>query len=348
LAAPENDYHKLWVISEYRQREEIKENEKKDASRSSHGTNTLPHTAEPNFNTASFDRNISQNIQNSQANSVSGNSVSENSIDVDESLWEALDEISEEEQQAGGFIIENGFKTLEHVTVDSKTIHKIAYQIKQEYKSTYNLETLAGNPEKVFAYMKDTEKVNYYQKTIKCEGRYYDVLINVKDTGKEQFVYDIRLTENQKRSSALIQHLVSQNANLQFGRTTFSGSNISQNIQNSQANSVSGNSVSENSLDVDESLWEALGEISEEEQQAGGSIIEEGFKALEHVTVDNKIIHKIAYQIKKEYKSTYNFETLAGNPEKVFAYMKDTEKVNYSDIVCCKGGISYMLEIWGK
>ncbi len=36
---------------------------------------------------------------------------------------------------------------------------------------------------------------DYYVKTIKCDGEYFDVLINVKDTGNEQYVYDITLKE---------------------------------------------------------------------------------------------------------------------------------------------------------
>lgn len=36
---------------------------------------------------------------------------------------------------------------------------------------------------------------DYYEKTIKSDGVYYDVLVNVKDTGDNQFVYDITLKE---------------------------------------------------------------------------------------------------------------------------------------------------------
>ena len=41
----------------------------------------------------------------------------------------------------------------------------------------------------------DAKTWDYYEKTIKSDGKYYDVLINVKDTGNEQYVYDITLKE---------------------------------------------------------------------------------------------------------------------------------------------------------
>lgn len=41
----------------------------------------------------------------------------------------------------------------------------------------------------------DAKTWDYYEKTIKSDGKYYDVLINVKDTGSEQYVYDITLKE---------------------------------------------------------------------------------------------------------------------------------------------------------
>ena len=42
---------------------------------------------------------------------------------------------------------------------------------------------------------KNAKAWDYYVKTIKSDGNYYDVLINVKDTGNDQYVYDITLKE---------------------------------------------------------------------------------------------------------------------------------------------------------
>jgi hypothetical protein len=40
---------------------------------------------------------------------------------------------------------------------------------------------------------KDAKSWDYYVKTIKCDGNYFKVLINVKDTGENKYVYDITL-----------------------------------------------------------------------------------------------------------------------------------------------------------
>ena len=68
---------------------------------------------------------------------------------------------------------------------------------------------------------KDAKTWDYYVKTIKSDGKYYDVLINVKDTGNEQYVYDITLNEadslpNQLRSytgsSSASNNIISEDA----------------------------------------------------------------------------------------------------------------------------------------
>lgn len=55
--------------------------------------------------------------------------------------------------------------------------------VKRQGKETYN------------NFHSDAKVWDYYEKTIKGDGKYYDVLINVKDTGNEQYVYDITLKE---------------------------------------------------------------------------------------------------------------------------------------------------------
>jgi hypothetical protein len=48
----------------------------------------------------------------------------------------------------------------------------------------------------------DAKSWDYYIKTIKSDGQYFDVLINVKDTGNENYVYDITL----KKATSLPSH----------------------------------------------------------------------------------------------------------------------------------------------
>lgn len=53
----------------------------------------------------------------------------------------------------------------------------------------------------------DAKVWDYYVKTIACDGAYYDVLINVKDTGDSQYVYDITLHEKKQDSTRALKHL---------------------------------------------------------------------------------------------------------------------------------------------
>lgn len=90
------------------------------------------------------------------------------------------------------------------------------------------------------------------------------------------------------------------------------------------------------SMNIDEDLMAALEteyEYSDEEKNSA-SIIEEGFKLLDNVEVNDKMIHKLAYDIRKEYKSGIEMEKLERNLKGVFAYLKDnSDNVNYEDMV---------------
>ena len=70
---------------------------------------------------------------------------------------------------------------------------------------------------------KDAKTWDYYVKTIKSDGKYYDVLINVKDTGNNQFVYDITL----KETGSLPEQLSSYDGSLPASKNS-----ISQNKEN--------------------------------------------------------------------------------------------------------------------
>lgn len=87
------------------------------------------------------------------------------------------------------------------------------------------------------------------------------------------------------------------------------------------------------SVDIDEDLRAILEEEYSDTEKEMGSIIEDGFKALENVSIDDKTMRKIASEVKQEYKSTYNAKELADNLTKVFAYLKDTKNVSYEDMV---------------
>lgn len=65
----------------------------------------------------------------------------------------------------------------------------------------------------------------------------------------------------------------------------------------------------------------------------GASILEEGMEALKHQKVDSTKVRSVAHKIRKEFGSTYNFNTLVDNLEKVFAHMQTSDHVNYNDMM---------------
>lgn len=87
------------------------------------------------------------------------------------------------------------------------------------------------------------------------------------------------------------------------------------------------------SIDIDDSFFDALyGEPSEHETEMS-SIIQEGFESLKNVEVNERMMHKIAYAIKKENKSTYDIDKLTSNLTKVFAYLKEHHNADYNDMI---------------
>lgn len=87
------------------------------------------------------------------------------------------------------------------------------------------------------------------------------------------------------------------------------------------------------SIKIDDSLFNALEDTYTEQEQGDASIVQQGFESLKNVTVDEKLMSRIAYAIKKDYQSAYDKEQLTENLTRVFAYLKDTQNVQYEDMV---------------
>lgn len=88
------------------------------------------------------------------------------SANIDESLFEALDEIwaLDEQKQAAG-IVQKGFESLQNVQINDKIINKVAKNIIKEYGSTYDVSDLQHNLKNIFAYLKDTQNVSFEDMT---------------------------------------------------------------------------------------------------------------------------------------------------------------------------------------
>lgn len=155
------------------------------------------------------------------------------SVDIDEDLMAILDEEYSDTEKEMGSIIEDGFKSIKNVTIDEKTMRKIASEVKQEYKSTYNAKELADNLTKVFAYLKDTKNVSYedmvrivqeiampvIEESTDVDSVEADVYNSFRKTLKGQ---KIRLNEAQKKEVAHYYDSYDKFRKMNFGNITFS------------------------------------------------------------------------------------------------------------------------------
>lgn len=165
--------------------------------------------------------------------SITDNPEKRYSIDIDEDLMAILDEEYSDTEKEMGSIIEDGFKSLKNVTIDEKTMRKIASEVKQEYKSTYNAKKLADNLTKVFAYLKDTKNVSYedmvrivqeiatpvIEESTDVDSVEADVYNSFRNTLKAQ---KIRLNEAQKKEVAHYYDSYEKFRKMNFGNITFS------------------------------------------------------------------------------------------------------------------------------
>lgn len=95
-----------------------------------------------------------------------------------------------------------------------------------------------------------------------------------------------------------------------------------------------GKIVDDLKLSIDVDLMSILDEDYSKDEIERASIIQEGFEALKSVTVNDTLVRKVAYQIKKDYKSSYDLDTLTKNLTRVFAYMKEHgSNLQYEDMV---------------
>ena len=165
--------------------------------------------------------------------SITDNPEKRYSIDIDEDLMAILDEEYSDTEKEMGSIIEDGFKSLKNVTIDEKTMRKIASEVKQEYKSTYNAKELADNLTKVFAYLKDTKNVSYEDMVRIVQEIAMPVIEESTDVDSvEAGVYNsfrktlrgqkIRLNEAQKKEAAHYYDSYDKFRKMNFGNITFS------------------------------------------------------------------------------------------------------------------------------
>ena len=158
---------------------------------------------------------------------------------------------------------------------------------------------------------------------------YADVVINGEEVGikidvrksietNKFWMHSVQINKNSDLLSPATTQVLNEN------QSSYKG-NIPQNSKNA---------TKKYSIDIDDSLFSALQDTYSAQEQETASIIQEGFESMKRVSVDAKIMHKIAYEIRKEYKSNYEIKKLEQNLTRVFAYLKDhADTVGYEDMV---------------
>lgn len=190
-----------------------------------------------------------------------------------------------------------------------------------------NAQYIGTSPEqgKTSQYHKDAKEWDYYKKTIQSDGEYYDVLINIKDTGENQYVYDITL----KKAAA-----PNATSALTTERTasTDTVADDGEKVNTDSTDSIKDLKHSLNDTSYLDDFWDGFDGF-DETVKSSASILEEGAKALQGQSVDENAVRKIARTVKDEYHSSVNTNTLADNLTKVFAYMQEQPKANYEDML---------------
>ena len=347
VAVVENKYKKLWVVSEYK---------KEDTSQTSNDENILPPTSETHLDTVSSEDIISHEQENTRTFSLDvdseGRKLSEeqkkyfeNSTVRDDNgnllpmyhgtpngdftvfkndiqfftpnRWYAdfYQEPSASSRKAGKTVTNkktyevylNITKPFDIRNPEMKEIfindyvrggYALGINPYEEYKDTTN----SGLPsweeaDNIYEFLEDNDLLDEYDGIIVDEGGF------LGEDGK------------------IVQRGISY--------VTFSQNQI-KNVDNKKPTA---DPDIRHSVDIDEDLMAILEEEYSDTEKEMGSIIEDGFKALKNVSIDDKTMRKIASEVKQEYKSTYNAKELADNLTKVFAYLKDTKNVSYEDMV---------------
>ncbi len=350
LAVPENKYKKLWVISEYKQKNE-------DTSQSSHDNKTLPPTPKANTDTVSSNKIISQKTKKA---------TKKYSINVD-STGKELTEAQKAYFKNSKVVDNNGnLLVMYHGTPRGEfTVFKPGLQFftqNKEYADKYQEPSASSrtagkqvtnqktyevylNIKKPFDIRDPKIKKTFVEDYVK--GGYalgINPYVPYKDTTKTglpsweetdniyEFLEDNDLLD--EYDGIVVDEGGYEGEN---GKTMYRGisyitfnSNQVKNVDN--LNPTENNDI-RYSIDIDDSFFDALyGEPSKHETEMS-SIIQEGFESLKNVEVNERMMHKIAYAIKKENKSTYDIDKLTSNLTKVFAYLKEHQNADYNDMI---------------
>lgn len=178
----------------------------------------------------------------------------------------------------------------------------------------------------------------YFITPIRIQGEEVDVKVSVKKSTEANkfWIHNVIIEKSSEQLNPDLNQDIHELGN--FLKEIDSGDVASKGTQrNNQSLDKSkpqnNSDVKKYSINIDDSLFNALEDTYTEQEQGDASIVQQGFEALKNVSVDEKLMNRIAYAIKKDYQSAYDKEQLTENLTRVFAYLKDTQNVQYEDMV---------------
>lgn len=196
------------------------------------------------------------------------------STNIDEALFEALEETWElEEQKQASGIVQQGFEALQSVEINDKIVNKIAKNILKQYSSDYSTEDLSYNIKNIFAYLKNTENVSFDDMTKVMQEVAKPVLEQSKRIDpRDKADYDdfinylsqkrIKLTSAQRQEVEYTYGSYDDFRKSMFGKVTLSNKGVSLDDIWSEIVQQSGYRLSEDVSDADEIT--ALAEVIED------------------------------------------------------------------------------------
>lgn len=179
---------------------------------------------------------------------------------------------------------------------------------------------------------------DYYVKTIKNDGRYYDVLINVYDTGNENYLYDITLKEIKDFQAA------ADTSALSLGNP-LSKANISD-VRNPVKQNNDGK-YSMKDTDIRYSLKIDHNVDVEQLQRQCEELIEAKHELERQLTVTTEFnprkedIRRIANKVLRKYSSKMDKAELEDNLTKLFKYIQNNENIDGTEVSSITSGIAY-------
>lgn len=177
----------------------------------------------------------------------------------------------------------------------------------------------------------NTSSWDYYLKTIKADGKFYDVLINVRNAGKDQFVYDVSLKGKKTEPPSSTRSTLGQ------------GDSVSTTVQDRGAivkkkfqlkDPVEG--IRFQMEDMDDYLFydnHYVKNIIKENQELkeANELLKKEFTLTAKDELRQDDIQKACRKVLREYNSKAKLETVASNVTKLFEYVRSGDRIAWDE-----------------